>query len=115
MGSLIDADGARWQEDIQNSAHYDGRIIGPHPGDRDTRRNFRPGARRTASNRHQGILEARRGAVMIDKETSEEAKRALAEAAMRRAADRLRRDGADSDDALRRRVRALAAERNLPP
>jgi hypothetical protein len=52
---------------------------------------------------------------MIDKEISEEAKRALAEAAMRRAADRLRRDGADSNDALRRRVRAFAAERSLPP
>jgi hypothetical protein len=52
---------------------------------------------------------------MIDKEISEEAKRALAEAAMRRAANRLRRDGADSHDALRRRVRAFAAERSLSP
>jgi NurA-like 5'-3' nuclease len=52
---------------------------------------------------------------MIDKEISEEAKRAVAEVSQRKARERLDRDGANSDDALRRRVRALAAERNLPP
>src|SRR5258707_3505299 len=46
---------------------------------------------------------------------SEEAKRAIADLARRKAADRLRRDGAHSMDAIRRRVRAIAQERNLQP
>ena len=52
---------------------------------------------------------------MSDKEISQEAKTALANAAMRKAADRLKRDGAHSLDAIRRRVRAIAQERNLQP
>ena len=48
-------------------------------------------------------------------EISEEAKRSLADVARRKAFDRLERDGAHSSDALRRRVRALAQERNIPP
>ena len=51
----------------------------------------------------------------MSNEISEEAKRALADNAKRRAIDRLERDGAHSSDALRRRVRALAEERNIPP
>jgi hypothetical protein len=35
--------------------------------------------------------------------------------ARRKAADRLERDGAHSIDAIRRRVRAIALERNIPP
>jgi hypothetical protein len=46
---------------------------------------------------------------------SEEAKRAIADGARRRAIDRLERDGCHSTDAVRRRVLALAAERNLAP
>jgi hypothetical protein len=46
---------------------------------------------------------------------SEEAKRAIADAARRKGADRLERDGAHSMDAIRRRVRAIAQERNLQP
>jgi hypothetical protein len=52
---------------------------------------------------------------MSDKEISHEAKTALANAARRKAADRLERDGAHSMDAIRRRVRAIAQERNLQP
>src|ERR1700682_2846883 len=48
-------------------------------------------------------------------EISEEAKRAIANAARRKAANRLNRDGAYSMDAIRRRVRAIAQERNLQP
>ena len=48
-------------------------------------------------------------------EISEEAKRAIADGARRKAADRLNRDGAHSMDAIRRRVRAIAQERNLQP
>src|SRR5258706_11106230 len=48
-------------------------------------------------------------------EISEEAKRALADIARRKAADRLDRDGAHSTDAIPRRVRAIAQERNLQP
>lgn len=50
----------------------------------------------------------------MNKEISEEAKIAIANASRRKAFDRLERDGATSDDALRRRVRAIAAERNIP-
>ena len=46
---------------------------------------------------------------------SEEAKRAIADAPRRRAANRLERDGAYSSDALRRRVRAFAEEKRLQP
>lgn len=48
-------------------------------------------------------------------EISEEAKKALADVKRRKAIDRLRRDGCCSMDAVRRRVRALAEERNIPP
>ena len=48
-------------------------------------------------------------------EINEEAKKALANVARRKAADRLDRDGAHSMDAIRRRVRAIAHERNLQP
>jgi hypothetical protein len=51
----------------------------------------------------------------MTKEISEEAKRAIADVARRKAADRLRRDGCHSMDAVRRRVRAVAQERNLQP
>jgi len=47
--------------------------------------------------------------------SAREAKRAIADVARRKAADRLRRDGAHSMDAIRRRVRAIAQERNLQP
>jgi hypothetical protein len=43
------------------------------------------------------------------------AKKSLANVARRKAFDRLEKDGAHSSDALRRRVRALAHERNIPP
>jgi hypothetical protein len=46
---------------------------------------------------------------------SEEAKQALADVALRKAQDRLVRDGCRTDAAMRRRLLALAAERNLPP
>jgi hypothetical protein len=49
----------------------------------------------------------------MNSDISEEAKRAIADGARRRAADRLKRDGCHSTDAVRRRVLALAAERNL--
>jgi hypothetical protein len=48
-------------------------------------------------------------------EISEEAKRAIADAPRRRAAHRLAQDGAHSLDAIRRRVRAIAHDRNLQP
>jgi hypothetical protein len=51
----------------------------------------------------------------MTKEISEEAKRAIADVARRKAVDRLDRDGAHSLDAIRRRVRAIAQERNLQP
>jgi hypothetical protein len=51
----------------------------------------------------------------MNNEISEEAKRAIADLPRRKAADRLRRDGAQSMDAVRRRVRAIAQERNLQP
>jgi hypothetical protein len=50
----------------------------------------------------------------MNNEISEEAKKSLADAARRRAFDRLKRDGAHSTAALQRRVRALAEERNIP-
>jgi hypothetical protein len=48
-------------------------------------------------------------------EISEEAKKSLANVARQAALRRLERDGAHSMDALRRRVRAIAQERNLQP
>jgi hypothetical protein len=51
----------------------------------------------------------------MTKEISEEAKRAIADNARRKAADRLARDGAHSLDAIRRRVQAFASERDLQP
>jgi hypothetical protein len=55
------------------------------------------------------------GAGMNTTEISEEAKQALADGAQRKARDRLFRDGCNTYVAMRRRVLALAAERNLPP
>ena len=52
---------------------------------------------------------------MSDREISQEAKTTLANASRRKAADRLRRDGCQSMDAVRRRVRAVAEERQLQP
>jgi hypothetical protein len=46
---------------------------------------------------------------------SEEAKKAIADVSRRKAVDRLQRDGCCSMDAVRRRVRAFAQERNLQP
>jgi hypothetical protein len=51
----------------------------------------------------------------MNNEISEEAKKALADNARRKAFDRLEKDGAHSTAALQRRVRALAHERNIPP
>jgi hypothetical protein len=51
----------------------------------------------------------------MSNEISEEAKQAIIDASTRKARERLTRDGATSDDALRRRVRAIAEERNIPP
>ena len=63
-----------------------------------------------------GILPARKGgAVMSTTDISEEAKQALANVAQRKASNRLLRDGCGTDAAMKRRVLALAAERNLPP
>ena len=52
---------------------------------------------------------------MSDREISQEAKTALANASRRKAADRLRRDGCQSMDAVRRRIRDVAEERQLQP
>jgi hypothetical protein len=49
------------------------------------------------------------------KDISEEAKQAIANGALARARRRLVKDGCQTDAAMRRRVLALAAERNLPP
>ena len=46
---------------------------------------------------------------------SEEAKQAIAHGQLIRARNRLRRDGCSSNDAFRRRVLLLAAERDFPP
>jgi hypothetical protein len=51
----------------------------------------------------------------MNNDISEEAKRAIADGALRKARDRLVRDGCHSMDAVRRRVLALAQERNLQP
>lgn len=51
----------------------------------------------------------------MSNEISEEAQASIAELNRRKAFDRLERDGAHSSDALRRRVRAFAEERSLPP
>jgi hypothetical protein len=52
---------------------------------------------------------------MSDKEISQEAQASIAKLNQRKARERLHRDGANSSDALRRRVRAFAEERNLQP
>src|SRR5258707_10057314 len=77
---------------------------------------FHPPHLRTAQKTGSGLsgpLVRRKGAVM-NGDISEEAKTALANNAKRKARERLHRDGAESLQALQRRVRALAAERNLP-
>jgi hypothetical protein len=51
----------------------------------------------------------------MNMDISEEAKQAIANGQSIRARNRLRRDGCSSNDAFRRRVLLLAAERNLPP
>ena len=48
-------------------------------------------------------------------EISAEAKLAIANGALIRARNRLRNEGCSSDDAFRKRVLLLAAERNFPP
>jgi hypothetical protein len=51
----------------------------------------------------------------MNNEISEEAKRTLADLPRRKALQRLERDGALSRPAMQRRIRALAAERSIPP
>jgi hypothetical protein len=51
----------------------------------------------------------------MNNEIREEAKKSLADNARRKAIGRLERDGAHTTAALQRRVRALAAERDIPP
>jgi hypothetical protein len=51
----------------------------------------------------------------MDDEISEKAKKSLADAAHQRAFRRLERDGAHTTGALQRRLRALVAERDIPP
>jgi hypothetical protein len=51
----------------------------------------------------------------MSNEISQEAQASLAKLNQRKAFDRLERDGAHSSDALRRRARAIAQERSLPP
>src|ERR1700728_4501772 len=51
----------------------------------------------------------------MDDEISDQAKKSLADNARRKAIARLERDGAHTTAALQRRVRALAAERSIPP
>jgi hypothetical protein len=51
----------------------------------------------------------------MNQDISEEAKKALADVNRRKAIDRLQRDGCESMDMVRRRVLAIAGERNLPP
>jgi hypothetical protein len=51
----------------------------------------------------------------MSNEISQEAKTSIAQLNQRKACERLARDGANSNDALRRRVRAFATERSLPP
>jgi hypothetical protein len=51
----------------------------------------------------------------MNSDISEQAKAALADVAKRKARERLRQDGSDSSDAVRRRVMVLAHERGLPP
>jgi hypothetical protein len=48
-------------------------------------------------------------------EISQEAQIALAELSKRKARERLHRDGASSIPAMQRRIKALAAERSIPP
>ena len=51
----------------------------------------------------------------MSNEISQEAKTSIAQLNQWKARERLDRDGANSSDALRRRVRAFAEERSLPP
>jgi hypothetical protein len=51
----------------------------------------------------------------MNKEISDEAKRAIADLPRRKALQRLERDGATSTKAVQRRVRAIAEERKIPP
>jgi hypothetical protein len=51
----------------------------------------------------------------MDDEISDKAKKSLADNARQKAFDRLERAGAHSTAAMQRRVRALAAERDIPP
>lgn len=51
----------------------------------------------------------------MNNEISQEAQASIAKLNQRKARERLERDGAHSSDALRRRVRAIAEGRNLPP
>jgi hypothetical protein len=51
----------------------------------------------------------------MNEDISQEAETALATVRRRKARERLDRDGAQSIDAIRRRVRAIAEERKLQP
>ena len=51
----------------------------------------------------------------MNMDISEEAKQAIANGQLIRARNRLRQDGCSSDDAFRKRVLLLAAERGFPP
>jgi hypothetical protein len=51
----------------------------------------------------------------MSNEISQEAQASIAKRSQLKARERLDRAGASSNDALRRRVRAIAEERNLPP
>jgi hypothetical protein len=51
----------------------------------------------------------------MNNEISQEAQASIAKLNQRKARERLERDGAHSSDAVRRRVRAIAEGRNLPP
>jgi hypothetical protein len=62
-----------------------------------------------------GCLADRLEGWAMSNEISEEAKKALADVSRRKAIDRLQRDGCCSMDAVRRRVQAIAEERNLQP
>jgi hypothetical protein len=51
----------------------------------------------------------------MSEDISQEAQTALARVSRQKALQRLHRDGSDSTRAMQRRVRALAAERSMPP
>jgi hypothetical protein len=74
------------------------------------RRNSAPIARVAREN-----ISAWIGGAVMNMDISEEAKQAIANGQLIRARNRLRQDGCSSDDAFRKRVLLLAAERGFPP